>query len=242
MARFSFPMCRLNPEGPQIARVYAKQNPDEYTLQRQWSVPAGSLHGKSRADARSHGILVANTEMADYAQLRTVSGQHICSEARLCAESGGAPVLEDVISRARRSRHLRRENPYHRIRTLSEIRRARDDHGRPDLGFLGTDQNADHHIASLQLRSSDSSTSKRRRDAALKSFRSLSDQESDQSIRWFGASSASRSTSADSSEAVSGGRRRNAPTNDASRSLSCISISRIQYSRQTTGLELHLEV
>ena len=99
MARFSFPMCRLNPEGPQIARVYAKQNPDEYTLQRQWSVPAGSLHGKSRADARSHGIPVANTEMADYAQLRTVSGQHICSEARLCAESGVPGVLGTFVVR-----------------------------------------------------------------------------------------------------------------------------------------------
>lgn len=34
MARFSFPMCRLNPGGPQIPRVHAKQNPDEHTLQR----------------------------------------------------------------------------------------------------------------------------------------------------------------------------------------------------------------
>jgi len=202
----------------------------------------GSLHGKCRADTRSHGIPVARTEMADYAQLRTVSSQHVGAEARLCAESGRSPVLENVISRAWRSRQLRRENPYHCIRTLGEINGACDNHGRPDLGFLGADQNADHHVARLQSTSSDSSASRRRRDAALKSFRSSSDQESDQSIFWFGASSASRSASADSSEAVSGGRRRNAPTSDASRSLSCISISRIQYSGQTTSRELHLAV
>jgi len=162
--------------------------------------------------------------MADYAQLRTVSSQHVGAETRLRAESGRSPVLENVIRRARRSRQLRGENPYYGIRTLGEIRAARDHYGRTDLGFLGADQNADHHVAGRQSRSSDSSASRRRRDAALKSFRSSSDQESDQSIRWFGASSASRSASADSSEAVSGGRRRNASTNDASRSLSCISI------------------
>ena len=94
-----------------------------------------------------------------------------------------------------------------------------------------------HHIARLQSRSADTSASKRRRDAALKSCRSSSDQESDQSIGRFEASSASRSASADSSEAATGGRRRNAPTNDASRSLSCISISCIQYIGQSTGQE-----
>lgn len=45
---------------------------------------------------------------------------------------------------------FRGENPYHRIRMLGEMRHARDDHGWPDLGFLGADQDADHYIARLQ--------------------------------------------------------------------------------------------
>jgi hypothetical protein len=61
-----------------------------------------------------------------------------------------------------------------------------NDHGRPDLGFLCTDQDAHHDVARLQSRSSDSSESRRRSDAALNSFRSSSDQESDQSILRFG--------------------------------------------------------
>jgi hypothetical protein len=154
-----------------------------------------------------------------------MGGQHVGSEARLCAESCRSLVHEEVISRAWRFRQLRRENPHHRIRTLGEIRRARDDHRRSDLGLLDTGQNADHHIARLQSRSSDSSASSRRNDAALNSFKSSSDQESDQSIFRFGARSGNRPASADSSVAVSGGRRRKASTNDASRSLSCISIS-----------------
>lgn len=140
------------------------------------------LHGKGRADARSHSIPVAHTEMADYAQLRTVSSQDVGAEARLRAESNGSPVLENVISGAWRSRQLRRENPYHCIRTLSEISGARDNHGRTNFGFLGAHQNADLQVARPQSRSSDSSESRRRRDAALNSFRSSSDQESDQSI------------------------------------------------------------
>jgi hypothetical protein len=192
-------------------------------------VTAGSLHGKGRADARSHSIPVARTEMADYGKLRTVSSQHVGAEARLRAESGGSPVLENVISRARRPRQLRRQNPYYCVRTLGEIRGARNNDRRTDLGFLGAHQNADHHIARPQPRSSDSSVSRRRRDAALNSFRSSSDQESDQSILWFGASSANRWASADSSVAVSGGKRRKASINEASRSLSCISMSCIQY-------------
>ena len=166
-----------------------------------------------------HRLPIAATEVANHRQFRTMGRQYVRSEAGLCAESCGSPVLEDVIGRARRSGQLRRENPYHCIRTLGEIRRARDDHRRPDLGFLGADQNADHHIARPQSRSSDSSASRRRRDAALKSFRSSSDQESDQSILWFGASSANRSASADSSVAASGGKRRKASTNEASRSF-----------------------
>ena len=49
-------------------------------------------------------------------------------------------------------------------------------------------KDADHHIAGTQPRSSDSSASRRRSDAALNSCRSSSDQESDQSILRFGAS------------------------------------------------------
>lgn len=120
--------------------------------------------------------------MTDYAQLRTVSSQHVGAEARLRAEPGKSPVLENVISRAWRSRQLGREYPYYCIRTLGELCGARDNHGRTDLGFLGADQNADHHIARTQSLSFDSLVSRRRRDAALNSFRSSSDQESDQSI------------------------------------------------------------
>lgn len=102
---------------------------------------------------------------------------------------------------------------------------ARNHHGRPELCFVGSNQNADHHIAGLQSLSSDSSVSKRRSEADLNSSRSSLDQESDQSIRWFGARSASRSMSADNSVAVSGGRRRKAFNREVSRSFSCISIA-----------------
>jgi hypothetical protein len=170
--------------------------------------------------------------------------QDVCSEAGLCAESRGLPVLEDVVGGGRRSGQLRGEDPYQRIRSFGEIRGARDDHGRPDLGLQGTDQDTDHYIARPQSRSSDSSASRRRRDPALNSFRSSSDQESDQSILWFGASSARRSASADSSVAVSGGKRRKASTNEASRSFSCISIPCTQYTanRSVGFLGLYLEV
>lgn len=180
--------------------------------------------------------------MADHRQFRAMGCQYVCSEAGLRAESCGTPVQENVICCSRRPWHLRGENPDQHIWTLGKIFGACDDHGWPDLGFLGADQDADHHVARLQPRSSDSSASRRRSDAALNSFRSSSDQESDQSILRFGASTANRSASADSSVAVSGGRRRKASTNDASRSLSCISISRIQYSGQTTGLKFHVAV
>ena len=173
------PVLWVLPKYPNYVIVY---DPEARPLASKIVGAGGSLHGKGRADARSHSIPVARTEMADYAQLRTVSSQHVGAEARLRAESGGSPVLENVISRAWRSRQLRRENPYYCIRTLGEIRGARDNHGRTDLGFLGTDQNADHQIARPQSRSSDSSVSRRRRDAALNSFRSSSDHESDQSI------------------------------------------------------------
>ena len=113
-------------------------------------MPAESLHGKGRADARSHSIPIARTEMADYAQLRTVSGQHVGPEAGLCTESGGLPVLEDVIGSGWRYGQLRSENPNQRIRTLGEIRSACDHHGRADLLLLGADQYAHHHIARLQ--------------------------------------------------------------------------------------------
>ena len=151
-----------------------------------------------------------------------------------CARTCRLPVLEDGIGRALRPGQLRGENRHHSIRTLGEVRRARDHHGWPDLGFLGADQYADHHIARRQSRSSDSSASRRRREAALNSFRSSSVQESDQSILWFGASSANRSASADNSVAASGGKRRKASTNEASRSLSCISIFFTQYTAKSS--------
>lgn len=71
----------------------------------------GWLHGESCADAFTHSLPVAHTEMTDYAQLRTVSSQHVGAEARLRAESGGSPVLENVITRAWCSRQPRCENP-----------------------------------------------------------------------------------------------------------------------------------
>ncbi len=169
--------------------------------------------------------------------------QNVRSEARLCAEPGGLPILENVVGLTRRSGQLRGENPHQRIRALGKISRARDDHGRPDLGFLCADKDAYHQIARFQSRSSESSASKRLKDAALKSFRSSSDQESDQSILWLGASSANRSASADSSVAASGGKRRKAPTNKASRSFSCNSISpTLGYGEPISGLfGLHLD-
>ena len=163
--------------------------------------------------------------MADHRQFRAMGRQHVCPEAGLCAKSGGSPVQQDVICCGKRFRKLRGENPDQYIWTLCEICGARDHYGRPDLCFLGADKHPDHHVAGLQSRPADSSASRRRSDAALNSLRSSSDQESDQSILRFGASSANRSASADNSVAVSGGRRRKASTNDASRSFSCISIS-----------------
>lgn len=74
---------------------------------------------------------------------------------------------------AQRLGQLRDESSYHRILTLGEIRRARDHCGRPDLGLLGADQYADHNIARLQSRSSDSSASRRRRDALSATARQL---------------------------------------------------------------------
>jgi len=184
-----------------------------------------SSRGESSSEACSHRIPVARSEMADYAQLRTMRRQHVGSETRLCAESRRPPVQENVICCARRIWQLRGENPDQDIRAFDEVCSARDHDGGPDLSLACADEDADDHVPRRQSWSSDSSASRRRREAARKSFRSSSDQASDQSIRQFGASSASRSASAESSEAASGGRRRNASTSEASRSFSCISIS-----------------
>ncbi len=143
---------------------------------------AASSNGERRPNPCFHRLPIATAEVADHRQFRAMGRQEVRSEAGLCAESRGLPVLEDVIGSGRRSGQLRGENAYHDIRSFGEIRGARDDHGRPDLGFLCTDQDTDHDVARPQSRSSDSSASRRRRDAALKSFRSSSDQESDQSI------------------------------------------------------------
>jgi hypothetical protein len=85
----------------------------------------------------------------------------------------------------------------------------------------GRGKHANHEIARLQSGSSDSPASSRLREAALKSRRSSSLQESDQSILECGESAANRSARADNSAAVSGGSRPNTSSSDASRGSNC---------------------
>lgn len=177
------------------------------------------------ARTRSHSIPVSGIEMADYAQLRTMRRQHIGAETGFRPESGRSPVQKNVICCSRGIRQLHGENTDQDVWAFGEVRCARDNDGRPDFSLASTGQNANDHIPRPQPWPPDSSASSLRSEAALKSFRSSSDQESDQSIFRFGASSASRSVNADSSEAVSGGRRRNASTNNVSRSFSRMSMS-----------------
>ena len=116
----------------------------------------------------------------------------------------------NVICCARGIRQLRGENSKKDICAFGEVGGARDHNRRADLRLLGADEAADHNVARLQSRSSDPWVSRRRRDAALKSFRSSSDQESDQSMIVSERSVANRSAGADNSIAVSevgGGRR-----------------------------------
>jgi hypothetical protein len=119
---------------------------------------------------------------------------------------------------------LGRENAGEDIRTFDQICAAGNYHRPANLGFESASQHADRDIARLQRESSASSASSRFREAALKSRRSSSDHESDQSILLFGVNKASRSARADNSAAASGARRRNASTSDTSRGFNCISM------------------
>jgi hypothetical protein len=65
---------------------------------------------------------------------------------------------------------------------LRQVRTAPDDHGRAGFGFEGDEEKPNHHVPRRQFCSSDSSASRRLKDADLNSFKSSSDQESDRSI------------------------------------------------------------
>jgi hypothetical protein len=109
------------------------------------------------------------------------------------ARTGGLPVLDEAVRGSRRLRRFGRQNPDKHIRALNQVRSTRNDHGRPNLCLHRTGKHADDNITGLQFESSVSSTSSRLRDAVLKSAKSSSDQESDQSILRLGESVARRS-------------------------------------------------
>ena len=163
--------------------------------------------------------------MADDGQLRAVCCQHVGSETGLGAKAGSLPLHEKAVRGCGRFGRLCREDANENVGALYQVCAAGDHHRRADLGFQGASKHANHYVAGLQCDSSDSSASSRLREAALKSFRSSSVQESDQSIRWCGESAANRSARADNSAAVSGGSRRKTSTSDASRGFNCISIA-----------------
>ena len=163
--------------------------------------------------------------MADHRQFGAMGCQHVSSKTGHCAKSGRLTVQQNAICGCECPGQLRGENSDQHIGVLLKISAARNHCGRADLGFKGAYQNPNHHVARRQFGSSDSSASRRLREAALNSVRSSSDQESDQSIFPFGVTPANRWARADNSAAVSGGRRRKASTSDASRALSCISIT-----------------
>ena len=181
--------------------------------------------GKRGANASLYGVPIALAEMADHCQFGAMGCQHVSSEAGHCAKSGRLPVKQNVICGCECSGQLRSENSDQHIGALHKVSAARNHYRRADFGFKGANQNPNYHVAWRQFGSSDSSASRRLREAALNSVRSSSDQESDQSIFRFGVSPANRWARADNSAAASGGRRRKASTSDASRALSCISIT-----------------
>ena len=163
--------------------------------------------GKCGANASLYCIPIALAEMADHRQFGAMGCQYVRSETGRCAKSGGLPVQQNVIcgrecSGQLRPAHLGVPQGKYCSRSL-----------RPGgLWFQGRHQNPNHYVTRCQFGSSDSSASRRLREAALNSFRSSSDQESDQSIFRFGVSPANRSARADSSAAASGARRRKAST------------------------------
>jgi len=162
--------------------------------------------------------------MPDRRQLRPVHRQYVRPEIRLGPKPGGLPVLENAVRGRCRIGVPGRENADEDIRAFDQVGAARYYHRRTNFCFKSTGQHADHDIAGLQCESWVSSASSRFKDAARKSWRSSSDHESDQSILPAGESVASRWARAVSSVAVSGARRRNASTSDASRGFSCMSM------------------
>ena len=168
--------------------------------------------GKCGANASLYCIPIALAEMADHRQFGAMGCQYVRSETGRCAKSGGLPVQQNVICGRECSGQLRGENSDRHIWAFHKVSTARDHYGRADFGFKGAYQNPNHYVTRCQFGSSDSSASRRLREAALNSFRSSSDQESDQSIFRFGVSPANRSARADSSAAASGARRRKAST------------------------------
>ena len=181
-------------------------------------------NGESGPHAALHLTQVAIAEMTDDRQFRTMHGEYVRSEIRLRSKPGILPVVEKAVRGRRRFGRPGGENADEDIRAFDQVCATRNHHRRTYLGFDGAGKHADNDIAGLQREPSESSVSSRFKEALLKSRRSSSDQESDQSILQFGVTVASRSASADNSAAVSGARRRYASTNDASRGFSCISM------------------
>ena len=136
------------------------------------------------------------------------------------------PLIAFVVMRMKHS-HLFAvfaQDAEQNIGSFNKVGAACDHHRRPNLCFQGARKRANDDITGLQRGSSGSSASSRRTEAAVNSFRSSSDQESDQSILVFGRSAANRSAKTAISDAASGGRRRNACNSEVSRALSCCSI------------------
>jgi len=158
-----------------------------------------------------------------HCQNRAVHCQNIGPKERRRTQAGGLPILNGAVRGG--GRRLLCENPDEQVRTFNQVGAAGNDYGGPNFRFHCCGEHSDHKISRLQLESSGSSASSLRKDAVLKSTRSSSVHESDQSMLWPGESVASRSASADNSAAVSAGRRRKASTSDASREFSCISIT-----------------
>ena len=116
------------------------------------------------------------------------------------------------------------ENSHQDAGTFSEISGAGDDDGGPDFRLYGALEDTNYVVARPQSTSSDSLSSSLRTEAARKSLKSSSDQESDQSTVHSGASAAKRSISRDNSPAASGGSLRNAVSSDTSCEFRRVSI------------------
>lgn len=155
--------------------------------------------------------------------------KHRSAKVGLRAEPRHSPILEGVIRRRKRFWYSGRQNPHQDVGPFRQIRSAGDDNRMPDFRFYRAFENSNNNIPSASLSSS------RRSEAARKSLKSSSDQESDQSILRSGATAPSRSMSRDSSPAASGASLRNAVIKDASCEVTDISMipdsAQVQWAR-----------